>query len=83
MDIDFEKMSRLNAELGEVLNKKKTANDAPKEVQECLLLLTYHFADLVLSNKNPKEALKTIPKEFREDVQAVGRMIHSYRGGRS
>ena len=79
MDIDFEKMSVLSAEFGAVLDKKKSANEAPLEVQQCLLLITYYFAELVLSTGEPKEALKTLPKEWQEDVQTVAKMIHSRR----
>jgi len=79
MDIDHEKLAGLSAELGAVLDKEKPANNAPKEVQDCLLLLTYHFAELVLSNPSPKEAVEKLPKEWQEDVRAVAKMIHSYR----
>lgn len=83
MDINHKKLAQWSRELGDVLDKKKTANQAPQEVQDCLLLLTYHFAELVLSSGEPKEALAAIPKEWQEDVQAVAKMIHSYRIGSS
>ena len=79
MDIDHEKLTRLSSELGDVLDKKKPAQKAPAEVQECLLLITYYFAELVLQTGDPKDALKTLPKEWQEDVQAVAKMIHSRR----
>ncbi|AIM40813.1 hypothetical protein PR08_gp56 [Idiomarinaceae phage Phi1M2-2] len=79
MDINHEKLSNLSAELGAVLDKEKPANDAPVEVQECLLLLTYHFAELVYEHEEPKEAIKSIPESFQEDVRAVAKMIHKHR----
>lgn len=79
MDVNHEKLAALSAELGAVLDKEKPANDAPKEVQDCLLLLTYHFAELVLNTGEPKKAIKRIPGGWQEDVQTVARMIHSHR----
>lgn len=77
MRIDHDKLSAQSKELGDIIDGKMKANEAEPEVQHCLLLLTYHFAELVLSNQDQKAAFKKIPKEFREDVKAIAKQIKS------
>lgn len=79
MDIDHEKLARQSKQLGDILDGKAKANSADKEVQHCLLLLTYHYAELVLSCEDRKEALQTIHPEWREDVKEMAKLIYSKR----
>jgi hypothetical protein len=79
MDIDHKKLESQSKQLGDIWDGRVKADGADKEVQHCLLLLTYHFAELVLSNPEPKEALLKLPENFQDDVRTVAKMIHSYR----
>lgn len=79
MNLDHDKLSSQSKQLGDILDGNIKANDADDEVQHCLLLLTYHFAELVLSNQDQKAAFKKIPPKFKDDVKAIAKLIKSER----